>query len=446
MLRETPADRPRYTATAIVLLTTAAVAAVSATFALTMAVRLPLGLAIPAGIGWGLVILNLDRMLILGMTRDTSPWRNGIGITARLLLAVLLGIVISTPLVLRIFEREINAELEVLQSERVAAFEEQLQQNPRYAAIPELERELARQQAVADQSPDGQAAEDPGVMAAKEKVAATKEVYLEAEKSAQCEIDGNCGTNQPGIGESARQKMAARDRALADYEAAQAELVEAQARARDASTAESRSAAFEAERLRADIEDRRADRKREQDQFADRTEEDGGLLGRIEAKSSLADRRPGIGTASLLLTLLFMALEVLPVLMKVLQLLAPPTVYEQLISRMEREAKANAARKAAYEQTIIDDRDQRRVDLEFHQAELQYAAGQRTNERLVNEQEAIAADAIARWAATARGQSRQAVDTWAAATRQPQWPPHGGYHHNGNNGREPTLPLRREWR
>src|SRR5690348_5759205 len=91
ILRDARTDRIRYAAMGGVLLTTAGVAGVSAGFALNTAVGLTTGVAVTAGILWAVVILNLDRMLIVSMTRQSGWLRNTMMVIPRILLAVVIG-------------------------------------------------------------------------------------------------------------------------------------------------------------------------------------------------------------------------------------------------------------------------------------------------------------------------------------------------------------------
>jgi hypothetical protein len=412
VLEQTPVDRFRYVATGGVLLTTAAVAAVSAAFALRMAVRVDWPAAIAAGVAWGVVILNLDRLLIIGMTRRSGWWRNILGALPRVGLALLLGTVISTPLVLRIFQPEIDAELEVMRNDRAARFEADLKANPKYQVIPDLERRFAEQQAVADRNPNAAAADDPGVAAAQKEADRTRAAYEEAQRLAVCEIDGTCGTEQPGVAEAARERQRARDIALSDWEKAQADLRAAQDKARESAVSASGSARQEADRLREELDRVRRDRANDQAEFAAASRQDGGLLARIEALSSLGNKRPDLGLAQFVLFLLFMSLELLPVLTKLIQLGGPPTVYDQLIERAEDDAKRASARAAAREQYIVDSYAEYQAALEQDQAERQYEAGRRANQLLVAEQEALAERAIRRWAQEARQRSDHELSAW----------------------------------
>src|SRR3982751_5940580 len=68
--------RARFVALGGVLLSTGGLAAVSAAFAVHMALGVWWPLALLVGLGWGTVVVNLDRMLLVGMAHDASLKRN----------------------------------------------------------------------------------------------------------------------------------------------------------------------------------------------------------------------------------------------------------------------------------------------------------------------------------------------------------------------------------
>src|SRR4051794_19039005 len=76
VLQVAPGSRAKYVALGGVLLSTGGLAAVSAAFAVHMALGAPMLLAAAIGLGWGLVIVNLDRMLLVGMGHGGSVFRN----------------------------------------------------------------------------------------------------------------------------------------------------------------------------------------------------------------------------------------------------------------------------------------------------------------------------------------------------------------------------------
>ncbi len=70
------------------------------------------------GLVWGLMIFNLDRYIVSSMKSKGSVWKDFGVAFPRLAMAVLLALVISKPLELKIFEKEINAELIVMEQEK----------------------------------------------------------------------------------------------------------------------------------------------------------------------------------------------------------------------------------------------------------------------------------------------------------------------------------------
>src|SRR5262249_33751988 len=103
ILRKAPRDRGKFVQMGCVLLTTSGIAAVSMTFAVHNTMSVAVAIAAIVGLLWGLVIINLDRFLVvsMGATRDVKRL---IGIAIpRLLMAVVVSLVVSTPITLEIF-------------------------------------------------------------------------------------------------------------------------------------------------------------------------------------------------------------------------------------------------------------------------------------------------------------------------------------------------------
>jgi hypothetical protein len=67
--------------------------------------------AIFFGIVWGLLIFNLDRFIVSTIKKRESKRKELIQVLPRLLLAMIIAVVISKPLELKIFEKEINQVL-----------------------------------------------------------------------------------------------------------------------------------------------------------------------------------------------------------------------------------------------------------------------------------------------------------------------------------------------
>ncbi|WP_090120086.1 DUF4407 domain-containing protein [Lutibacter oricola] len=67
--------------------------------------------AIFFGLIWALLIFNLDRFIVSTIKKNDSKWKEFIQAAPRLVLAIIIAVVISKPLELKIFEKEINQVL-----------------------------------------------------------------------------------------------------------------------------------------------------------------------------------------------------------------------------------------------------------------------------------------------------------------------------------------------
>lgn len=65
------------------------------------------------GLLWGLAIFNMDRYIVSSINKNASTWKQILQATPRILLAVMIGIVISRPLELKIFDKEIKERLKI---------------------------------------------------------------------------------------------------------------------------------------------------------------------------------------------------------------------------------------------------------------------------------------------------------------------------------------------
>src|SRR3954447_3169982 len=148
ILEVAPGARPRFVALGGVLLSTGGLAVLSAAFAVHMALGVWWPVALLIGLGWGTVVVNLDRMLLVGMAHDASLKRNLALAVPRVGLALILGVVISTPLTLQIFHREIDTEIVALQAEASDAYKNSLDADARFAGLPALRDKVAAEQAV----------------------------------------------------------------------------------------------------------------------------------------------------------------------------------------------------------------------------------------------------------------------------------------------------------
>src|SRR5690606_40462510 len=104
LIRRSPSETNKYIGIGGAVLFTGILAALSAGYAL-YTVFDTVWMAIFFGLLWGLLIFNLDRFIVSSMRKKNSIWSEWKLAIPRLALAVILVLVISTPLELKIFEK-----------------------------------------------------------------------------------------------------------------------------------------------------------------------------------------------------------------------------------------------------------------------------------------------------------------------------------------------------
>ncbi|MCH7399624.1 DUF4407 domain-containing protein [Belliella sp. DSM 107340] len=136
LLKKAPTDGNKFFGIGGTIFFTGLLATISAGYAL-MTVFQSIWYAIGFGIIWGLMIFNLDRFIVSSMRKRAKSWSEWKMAIPRLIMAVILALVISKPLELKIFEREINRKLDEKKSEMIAQSKESLKNG--FKEIDELE-------------------------------------------------------------------------------------------------------------------------------------------------------------------------------------------------------------------------------------------------------------------------------------------------------------------
>lgn len=111
ILQAAPTNRSSFSQMGLVVLATAGLGVLSMSFALHNGLHLPVPLAVMGGLIWGCIIAVIDRFLVMNLKLRGGLAKAFVVVGLRVAIAALLGIVISTPLVLQIFEKEISAQV-----------------------------------------------------------------------------------------------------------------------------------------------------------------------------------------------------------------------------------------------------------------------------------------------------------------------------------------------
>lgn len=278
-------DRGRYASIGFAIFLTAVMAFLSGSYCLYTVFH-NARIAVGGGVLWALFVFNLDR-LIVGTMRKGGVMMLFQAVP-RLFLAVLLGVAISKPLELRLFAREIDAH--ILTQDREQSAIERAEASKSYGDIGLLRTESAQlKQQVADAEAD--------------EKARYQEFIGESE--------GRSGTLKYGKGPVALEKEEEYRQSLATLNRVRADATETTKANQD------KIAALVTER------DTKLAEVSKARQHAD------GFLGRLKALETMKRLDPAIYWIDLMVTLLFMMIEIAPVMAK---LLMPSGPYEECLA------------------------------------------------------------------------------------------------------------------
>lgn len=305
LLKKCPTESSKYVGIGATIFFTGLFAALSGAYALyTIFDSIMAGVFF--GLVWGLMIFNLDRYIVSSMRKEGRFTREFTLALPRILLAILISIVIAKPLELKVFDKEIQPELIVMEQEAYARQEEQL----RIRFVPTIDSLKAEVQAL------------------KTEVIVKAQKRDELLRLAQEEADGTGGSRRRNLGPIYKVKKADAD--AAEKEVAQLTLDNGKRiSVLEKSIAETDSAMIA--QLNA-LEKNKIN----------------GLAARMEALSRITANSDAVTWAHWFIILLFIAIETAPVFVKLISNKGP---YDNLlkiaehgfvVQEVEETAQANA--------------------------------------------------------------------------------------------------------
>jgi hypothetical protein len=122
ILEQCPGEKSKYAGIGATIFFTGLFAAAAAAYAL-FTIFDNYWIAIGLGILWGLMIFNLDRYIVSSMRKEGRVSRELFTALPRIALALIISLVIAKPLELKIFEKEIEPELVVMEQQVYAGQE-----------------------------------------------------------------------------------------------------------------------------------------------------------------------------------------------------------------------------------------------------------------------------------------------------------------------------------
>lgn len=330
VLKNYPTDYNKHFGTGTAVMMTGVFAFISSAYAISTIFKGQASwlIVIVFGLAWALFIFFLDRYLVSSLRKTRSLGNQTLVASPRILLAILIGLTIARPLELKIFEDEIQEYLRDEKREQVTAID-------RKYTLQLQEEEQQFNQRMRELETGGSLGVDQERVRELERlIEEGNDKVQAANDEVQCECNGVCGTKKVGRGPACRQLEREYERIKADYQANKRRW-ENEIRELNGQMIGAKASNQEAiEKARDDWEARREEieKTREEEKKA----KEGGfatsLLAQHEALTRLSNEREGVSLMIFVVTILFVFVEIAPILVK---LMAESGPYDQAIEDLE---------------------------------------------------------------------------------------------------------------
>lgn len=291
VLKRCPTDYNKYQGIGATILFTGIFSALSAGYAL-FTVFQSYVISTVFAILWGMMIFNLDRYIVSGMRKKSNFLKEMAMAAPRIILAIFIGIVIATPLELKLFDSEINAEIGMMQQETYKQQDDLLKK--RYEGdIKVINDEITLLRGKLNKYDQ-------------ERTARLSEALSEA--------DGTGGSKIRAMGAIYKAKAKASDKAEQEYQLTYAEV----------------NPKLNVELAKLEAIELKKTNDLETLNRASLT----GFASRLKALHRLSSKEEAIKIAGFFLTLLFLIIECAPILVK---LISERTPYDQRLETLETE-------------------------------------------------------------------------------------------------------------
>lgn len=298
LLRKTPSEWNKFAGIGGIVLFTAIFATLSAGYAM-FTVFDNLWISVGFAILWGLMIFNLDRYIVSSIKKTGTWWNQILMAIPRLVLAAFLGIIISKPLELKIFEKEVNKQLNTI-----------IQRNK-----TQLQKEMNTR--ILQQSGPF----DTEKVQIQTKIAEYQKSYDSAAVELEKEILGKQSgltSGKVGFGSNAKRKVELKEQRRNDLENYQKQI------------------APRLEYLDKEISKVYTNIEKERDKTETFEDQFNGFAARLQALDELGKNSAIIAVAAAFIMGLFITLEIAPVLVKLISAVGP---YDHLLEKTENDFK-----------------------------------------------------------------------------------------------------------
>jgi hypothetical protein len=421
ILNQAQMTRGKFVQMGLVLLTTASIAAISMSFFMNQEVKEPEVTAVIVGILWGLIILNLDRFLVVSMGATRDRRRLLLMAAPRLFLAIVISLVVSTPITLRIFQSDIDYQLRTSQASQSAYLNGLEAKSGLAQQAKQLQAQITQDQAILNGSLP-QAITNPQLQTAQQQVqqlqpqvAAAKKAEIAAWESWQCELYGDgtgcaAASNRAGNGPIAQAKQQTYEQDLETYNSLNAQLQTAEQNesAAEAGLKQAQGAALirYQKAARKALPSLQAQYQKTEAEIAvahanDQTtiNQHTGTLAQLSALWAASAGNVVLLLAHMTVMALFFLIEVLPVLVKVLLNLGPLDPYERVLKAEEETIAGTVKKERLIERRTADANARAQIKVAEDRSNHEQVLGIKANKYVAQKMENILDAALMQWSA-----------------------------------------------
>jgi mannose/fructose/N-acetylgalactosamine-specific phosphotransferase system component IID len=311
ILDQVPTEKSKYYGIGGTIVFTALMASFAGGYAFNMAFKNPT-MSVFFGLFWGALIFNLDRYIVstfgVGDGKKTISKQELIEAAPRLAMAIILGFVIATPLELKLFEKEINAEI----SNQISITTNQIiQSGENDPILIRLNSEKASINANIDN---------------RTKIIEEKRLtWSQANKDKNDEWNLGKFSGKRGKGGYYEDLKKKADDAEADYNKVKKEY-----------SALNSTDYIKIDEIDTKIEQRRQYTNEETQKQKTVQDQNDGLMAHLKALDALTSENSSLAAAKWLITILFIFIEIAPILFKMMTERGP---YDDILDRIKHETK-----------------------------------------------------------------------------------------------------------
>ena len=318
ILKKTPSEWNKFSGIGAIVLFTAVFATLSAGYAM-YTVFDSIYAAVGFGLLWGLMIFNLDRYIVSSIKKTGGFWNQLWMSIPRLILATFLGIIISKPLELKIFEKEVNKQLNTI----IQRNKKQLQAEMNGRILQQSGPFETEKKQIAEKIATYQASYDSAAVELEKEILGTKTGVT---------------SGKEGYGPNAKRKTELKEQRKQDLENYQKQIAP-----------RIEYLDKEISKVYSNLENERTKTETFEDKF-------NGFAARLQALDELGKNSAIIAMAAAFIMGLFICLEISPVLVKLISSIGP---YDYLLEKTENEFRLYSKEKIEKGNTETDYRIQK---------------------------------------------------------------------------------------